>query len=76
MRRVALLLMIFLNVPLFAGHNSLKQSDSKGRLVRSVVEILNSKKSRDSTKRTREEKKKKRNGKKNRSKNKKKVKKG
>ena len=58
MRKILLLIMMFTAVPLYAGHGSAKPEDSKGGLVKTVIELLNSKSKKDTVKKRKDDRKK------------------
>ncbi|GEM_PF-7011568 len=50
MRKILLVAILLTSVPLYAGHGSSKPRDSKGGLVKTVIELLNSKRKKDTVK--------------------------
>ncbi len=50
MRKILLVAILLSSVPLYAGHGSSKPENTKSSLVKTVIELLNSKRKKDTVK--------------------------
>ena len=60
MKKILLVIAMFSVVPLYAGRGTKKPRDTRSRLVKTVVELLNSKRKKDTVKKRKNDRKEKR----------------